>query len=87
MEKNKLDEMNHNVKIGTTTKMKLHPKSDIDGLCAFRGKGGKYSILCKAFIVNDENSLGRYVKHHIETFIIAVCASITVPRVNSTQPK
>ena len=35
----------------------------------------------------EENSLGWYVKHHIEPFIIAVRISNTVPSENATQPK
>ena len=35
----------------------------------------------------EENSLGWYVKHHIEPLIVAVRISNTVPSENSTQPK
>ena len=66
---------------------KLHPKIDIDGLCAFRAKGGKDSFLCKTFIVNDEDSLVWYVRQHIELIIVAVWASITIHSENLTQLK
>ena len=44
-------------------------------------------IGCKTCVKAEENSLGWYVKHHIEPLIVAVRISNTVPSENSTQPK
>ena len=41
----------------------------------------------KMCVKAEENSLGWYVKHHIEPLIVAVRISNTVPSENATQPK
>ena len=41
----------------------------------------------KDVVKAEENSLGWYVKHHIEPLIVAVRISNTVPSENSTQAK
>ena len=65
----------------------LHPRSDVDRLYVSRIEGGRGLIGCKMCVKVEENSLGWYVKHHIEPLIVAVRISNTVPSGNSTQPK
>ena len=50
-------------------------------------EGGKGLIRCKMCEKTEENSLEWYVIHHIESLIVPVRISNTVPSKNSTQPK
>ena len=70
-----------------TLNNEIHPRSDVDRLHVFRMEGGRRLIGCKMCVKAEENSLGWYVKHHIEPLIVAVRISNTVPSENSTQPK
>ena len=62
-----------------TMNKKFHPKSDIDQLYVPWSKGGRGLIDCKTCVVTDENSLGLYVKNHVELLFVAVKDSNTIP--------
>ena len=70
-----------------TMNKKLHPRRDVDMLYGSRMEGGRGLIGCKMCVKAEENSLGWYVKHHIEALIVAVRISNTAPSENSTEPK
>ena len=70
-----------------TLNEELHSRSDVDRFYVSRMAGGRGLIGCKICGKAEENSLGWYVKHHIEPLIAAVRISNTVPSENSTQPK
>ena len=66
----------------------FHPKSDIDRLYVPRSKGGRGLIDCKNCFVTGGSSLGWYVKNHIETLLVAVKESNTIPACEeSVKPK
>ena len=65
----------------------LHLRSDADRLYVSRMKRGRGLIGCEMCVKAEENSLGWYVKNHIEPLTIAVGISNTVPSENSTQAK
>ena len=85
--KNKLDEIDRKTRKFLTLNEKLLPRSDVDRLYVSRMEGGRRLIGCKMCVKAEENSLGWYVKHHIEPLIVAVRISNTVPSENSTQPR
>ena len=70
-----------------TLNEELHSRSDVDRFYVSRMAGGRGLIGCKICGKAEENSLGWYVKHHIEPLIAAVRISKTVPNENSMQPK
>ena len=63
----------------------LCPRSHVHRLYVSRMEGGRGLIGCKMCMKAVENSLGWYVKHHIETLIVAVRISNTVASENFTQ--
>ena len=65
----------------------LHRRSDVDRLYVSKMEGGRRLIRCKMCVKAEENSVGWYVRYHIEPLIAAVRISHTVPNENSTQPK
>ena len=85
--KGELDEIDRKTKKVMTMNKELHPGSDVDSLYISRMEGRKGLIGFKMCVKAEENSLGWYVKHHIEPFTFAVRISNTVPSENSTQPK
>ena len=62
-----------------TMNKKFHPQSDIDQLYVPWSKGGRGLIDCKTCVITDENSLGWYVKNHVEPLFVAVKDSNTIP--------
>ena len=42
---------------------------------------------CKMCVKAEENSLGQYIRYHIEPLIVAIRISNTMPSENSRQPK
>ena len=70
-----------------TLNKELHLRSDGDRLYVSRMEERRGLIECKMCVKLEENSLGWYVKHHIEPLIVAVRISNTVTSENSTQPK
>ena len=85
--KSELDEIDRKTRKVMTMNKELHPKSDADWLYVSRMEGGSGLIGYKMCVKAEENSLGWYVKHHIEPLIVAVRISNTVPSENSTQSK
>ena len=59
--------------------MTFHLKSDIDRLYVPRSKCGRGMIECKNCVITEENSLGWYVKNHVEQLFTAVRNSNTIP--------
>ena len=84
--KNELDEIDRKTRKVLTLNKEFYPRSDIDSLYVSRMEGGRGLIGCKMCVKAEENSLGWYVKHHIEP-LIAARISNTVPSENSTPPK
>ena len=70
-----------------TMNKKFHPRRVADRLYVSRMEGGRHLIGCKMCVKVEENNLGCYVKHHIQTFIVAVRISKTAPSEYSTQLK
>ena len=85
--KRELDEIDRKTRKVLTLNKELHPRSDVDRFYVSRMEGGRGLIGCKMCVKAEENSLGWYVKHHIEPLIVAVRISNTLPSENSTQPK
>ena len=85
--KNKLDETDGKTRKVLTLNKEFHPRSDVDRLYVSRMEGGRVLIGCKMCVKAEENSFGWYVKYHIESLIVAVRISNTVPSENSTQAK
>ena len=52
-----------------------------------RMEEGRGLIGCQMCVKAEENSLGWYVKHHIEPLIVAVRINNRVPSENARQPK
>ena len=84
IDKKEDDEINRKTKKVMTMNKELHPRSDVDRLYVSRMEGGRGLIGCKMCVKPEENSLGWYVKHHIEPLIVAVRISNTVPSENCT---
>ena len=84
--KSKLDEIDRKTRNVLTLNKELHPRNDVDRLHLSRMEGGRGLIGYKMCVKAEENSLGWYVKHHIEPLIVAVRISNTVPSENSKQP-
>ena len=82
-----LNEIDRKTRKVMTMSKELYPKSDADRLYVSRMEGGRRLIECKMCVKAEENSLGWYVKHHIEPLTVVVRRSNTVPNENSTQPK
>ena len=87
--KSKLDETDRKTSKVLTLNKELHPRSDVDRFYVSRMEGEGGLIGCKMCVKAKENSLGWYVKHHIEPLIVAVRIRInnTAPSENSMQPK
>ena len=85
--RSELDEIDRKTRKVITMNKELHPRSDVDRLHVSMLEGGRGLIGCKLCVKAEENSLGWYVKHHIEPLIVAVRISNTVPSENSTLPK
>ena len=83
--KNELDEIDRKTRKVLTLNKEFHPRSDFDRLYVSRMEGGRGLMGCKMCVKAEENSLKWYVKHHIETLIVAVRISNTVPSENSMQ--
>ena len=84
IDKKEDDEINRKTKKVMTMNKELHPRSDVDRLYVSRMEGGRGLIGRKVCAKPEENSLGWYVKHHIEPLIVAVRISNTVPSENCT---
>ena len=85
--KSKLDEIDRNTRKVLILSNELHPRSDVDSLYVSRMEEGRALIGCKMCVKADEDSLGWYVRHHIEPLIVAVRTSNTVASENSMQKK
>ena len=87
--KRKLVEIDRKTIKAMTMNKKLQPVSDVDRLYVSRMEmeGGRGLTGCKMLVKVEENSLGCYVKHHIEILIVAVRISNTVHGENFLQPK
>ena len=81
-----LDDINRKTRKVLTLNKELHPRSDIDRLYVSRMEGRRGLIVCKMSVRAEEDSLGCYVKRHIEHLIVAVRISNSVPSEMSTQP-
>ena len=77
--KSEFDEIDRKTRKILTLNKELHPRSDVDRFYVSRMEGGRGLIGCKMCVKAEENSLGWYVKHHIEPLIVAVRISNTVP--------
>ena len=84
IDKKEDDEIDRKTKKVMTMNKELHSRSDVDRLYVFRMEGGRGLIGRKVCVKLEENSLGWYVKHHIEPLIVAVRISNTVPSENCT---
>ena len=83
-----LDEIDRKTWKIMTMNKDFHPKSDIDRLYVSRSKGGKGLIDCKNCVVTEENSLGWYVKNHVESLLVVLKDSNTIPACEeSVKPK
>ena len=85
MNKSEVDELDKKTRKVMTMNKKLHLRTDADRLYVSRMEGGRGLIGCKMCVKAEKNSLGCYVKHHIEPLIAAVKISNTLPSENSTQ--
>ena len=81
--KSERDEIDRKTRKHMTLNKELHG----DRLYVSRMEGGRGLIGCKMCVEAEENSLGWYVKYHIEPLIVAARISNTVPSENYTQPK
>ena len=84
--KRELDEIDRKTRKVMTMDKELHSTSDVVIVYVSRMEGRRGLIGCKMSVKAKENSLGWYVKHHIEPLIVAVRISNTVPSENS-KPK
>ena len=84
MNKSEVDELDKKTRKVMTMNKKLHLRTDADRLYVSRMEGGRGLIGCKMCVKAEKNSLGCYVKHHIEPLIAAVKISNTLPSENST---
>ena len=64
--KSEFDEIEKRTRKVMTLNKKLHHRNDVDRLHVSRMGGGREMIGCKMCVEAEENSLGWYVKHHIE---------------------
>ena len=55
----------------------LHPRSDVVQLYVSRKNDGGL-VGCENSVMSEENGLGWYVKHNIESLLVAVRTSITI---------
>ena len=85
--KSKLDEIDRKTRKVITMNKEIHHRSDVDRLYVSRMERRRGLIGCKMCVKAEENSLGWYVRNHIELLIAAVRISNTGPSENSTQPK
>ena len=73
-----LDEIDRKTLKIMTTNKEFHPKSDIDRLYVLRSKDGKGLKDCKNCVVTVQNSLGWYVKNHVEPLLVAAILYLPV---------
>ena len=64
--KSELDEIDRKTRKVMPFNKELHPRRDVDRLYVSRMEGGRGLIGCKMCVKAEKNSLGWYVKHHIE---------------------
>ena len=70
-----------------TLNKELHTRSYVDRLYVSRMERERRLIGYKMCVKAEENSLGQYVRYHIETLIVAARISKTIESENFTQPK
>ena len=68
--KSELEEIDRRTRKVMTMSKVLHPRRDVDRLYVSRMEGGRGLIGCKMCVKAEENSLGWYVKHHIEPLLL-----------------
>ena len=64
--RSELDEIDRKPRKVMPFNKELHPRRDVDRLYVSRMEGGRGLIGCKMCVKAEKNSLGWYVKHHIE---------------------
>ena len=85
--KSELDQIDRKTRKVMALNKELHSRSYVDRLQASRMEGGRRLVGCKMCVKAEENSLGQYLRYHIEPLIVAVRISNTIPSENFTQPK
>ena len=75
---NEPDEMDRRTRKIVTINEEFHPKGDKDRLYVSRSKGRRGLMSCKGCIRTEENNLGWYIKHQVETLLVAVKTHETI---------
>ena len=85
--KSELNEIDRKTRKVMTLNKELHPRSYVDRLYVSRMEGGRRLIGCKMCVKAEENSLGQYVRYHIEPLNVAVRISNKMTSESFTQPE
>ena len=85
--KSELDAIDRKTREVMTVNMELNPRSHVDRFYISRMEGRRALIGFKMCVKAEENSLGWYVKHRIESLIVTIRERGTVPSENSTETK